>query len=200
MSFTAYRRMISPVLSRARELKRRPLALHPIPGSSKKVDCTQQKNHRLSAPEFQAHPHWNHKSFSGSSRVGMKSRFQAHFWIGICCRNSATRPLARARMWSVWRDNTKGKPRTAAMRTVPCTRRSAGYRRFSANTSLISRPDDCCGGLIVCSGLRFSHDPAYPHCFVENWKGSFNSFFEFLCELPSGHARDSLLHLMKIES
>jgi hypothetical protein len=77
MSFTAYRRMISPVLSRASGLKRRPLALHPIPGSSKKGDCTQQKN-RLSVPEFQAHPaleskvvfrlipRWNEISISGS--------------------------------------------------------------------------------------------------------------------------------------
>jgi hypothetical protein len=55
MSCIAYRRMISTVLTRARGLKRRPLARHPIPGSSTKGDCTQQKNDRLSEPEFQAH-------------------------------------------------------------------------------------------------------------------------------------------------
>jgi hypothetical protein len=70
--------MIATVLSRARGLKRRPLALHPIPGSSMKGDCTQQKNHRLSEADFQAHPalesksvfrlipRWNEISISGS--------------------------------------------------------------------------------------------------------------------------------------
>jgi hypothetical protein len=70
--------MISTVLSRARGLTRRLLALHPIPGSSRKGDCTQQKKHRLSGPEFQADPaleskvvfrlipRWNEISISGS--------------------------------------------------------------------------------------------------------------------------------------
>jgi hypothetical protein len=78
MSFAAYRWKVSTVLSRARGLKRRPLALHPIPGSSTKGDCTQQKKHRLSEPEVQAHPaleskavfrlipRWNEISISGS--------------------------------------------------------------------------------------------------------------------------------------
>jgi hypothetical protein len=66
MSFTAYRRMISPVLSRARGLKRRPLALHPIPGSSKKGDCTQQKTTVFPRLNFRL------------TRIGIISRFQAH--------------------------------------------------------------------------------------------------------------------------
>jgi hypothetical protein len=33
---------------------------------------------------FRLIPHWNPRRVSGSSRVGIKSRVQAHFWIGKC--------------------------------------------------------------------------------------------------------------------
>jgi hypothetical protein len=78
MSSTAYRWTISTVLSRARGLKRRPLALHPIPSSSQKGDSTQQKTIVFSSLNFQAHPalesnfvfrlipRWNQISISGS--------------------------------------------------------------------------------------------------------------------------------------
>src|SRR5713226_8603257 len=36
--------------------------------------------------DFRLTPHWNQMSVSGSSRTGIKLRFQAHFWIGKCCR------------------------------------------------------------------------------------------------------------------
>jgi hypothetical protein len=47
-----------------------------------------------------AMPHWNGMSVSGSSRVGIKTRFQAHFWIGKCCHHltragGSVAPLAR---------------------------------------------------------------------------------------------------------
>ena len=32
--------------------------------------------------------HWNETRISGSLRIGIKIRFQAHFWIGKCCRPS----------------------------------------------------------------------------------------------------------------
>lgn len=34
--------------------------------------------------DFRLISHWNRRSVSGSLRVGIKSRFQAHFWIGKC--------------------------------------------------------------------------------------------------------------------
>src|ERR1700682_2095509 len=39
---------------------------------------------RLRTPIFRLTPHWNQDSFSGSFRIGIKHRFQAHFRIGKC--------------------------------------------------------------------------------------------------------------------
>jgi len=33
---------------------------------------------------FRLTPHWNRTAVSGSWRIGINSRFQAHLWIGIC--------------------------------------------------------------------------------------------------------------------
>ena len=84
MRFTAYRWMISTVLSKESGLKRRPLSLHPIPGFSKKGEPHQQKTIVFASPNFRLIPHWNRTLISGSFRIGIKSRFQAHFWIGKC--------------------------------------------------------------------------------------------------------------------
>jgi hypothetical protein len=40
--------------------------------------------HWLDNRDFRLTPHWNQISVSGSSRTGIKLRFQAHFWIGKC--------------------------------------------------------------------------------------------------------------------
>ncbi len=66
MTFTAYRWMISTVLSRERGLKRRPLPLHPIPGSSKKGEHYQQKTIVFASPNFRLIPRWNQIPISGS--------------------------------------------------------------------------------------------------------------------------------------
>ena len=33
---------------------------------------------------FRLTPHWNRTAVSGSRRIGINSRFQAHLWIGKC--------------------------------------------------------------------------------------------------------------------
>src|SRR5580693_1288778 len=81
--------MIPTVLSRERGLKLRPLSLHPIPGFSKKGEPHQQKTIVFASPNFRLISHWNQTLISGSFRVGIKSRFQAHFWIGKCWGRSA---------------------------------------------------------------------------------------------------------------
>jgi len=40
--------------------------------------------------DFRLTPHWNQMSVSGSSRTGIKLRFQAHFWIGKCCSSTGS--------------------------------------------------------------------------------------------------------------
>jgi hypothetical protein len=44
---------------------------------SMKGDVAQQHHFRLT-------PHWNRRAVSGSSRIGINFRFQAHLWIGKC--------------------------------------------------------------------------------------------------------------------
>jgi hypothetical protein len=97
MKFTAYRRMISTVLSRGRGLKRRPLPLHPIPGSSKKENTLSRKP-SSPEPEFQAHlalesnfvfrliPRWNQIPISGSFLDWKMLRMYIGYFAGIVQR------------------------------------------------------------------------------------------------------------------
>ena len=61
-----------------------PFSCTPSPALPGRETAYSRKNIVFPSPNFRLVLHWNQKSFSGSSRVGMKSRFQAHFWIGIC--------------------------------------------------------------------------------------------------------------------
>ena len=79
MRSTAYLWMISTVLSKERGLKRRPLSLHPIPAFQRKENHLRQKTIVCAALNFRLISHWNQTLISGSFRMGIKSRFQAHF-------------------------------------------------------------------------------------------------------------------------
>src|SRR5450432_1233553 len=87
MSFRSLPLEVSAALSRARGLTRRPLALHPIPGSiqSDKRRHYPAEFELVPTPTFRLIHHWNQTLVSGSSRVGIKLDFQAHSWIGKCC-------------------------------------------------------------------------------------------------------------------
>jgi len=74
-------------------LRRLAWALAPKDKTKKGV-TSQQSSFRLIA-------HWNQSAISGSSRIGMNSRFQAHFWIGKCSgkvNRDAESALPRRRM------------------------------------------------------------------------------------------------------
>jgi hypothetical protein len=63
---------------------RRPLPLHPIPGSLTSIQGESTASCRLYSLDLRLTPYWNETALSGSSRIGIKSRFQAHLWIGKC--------------------------------------------------------------------------------------------------------------------
>src|SRR5450432_820418 len=95
MSFRSLPLEVSAALSRARGLTRRPLALHPIPGSihSHKRRHYSAEFELVPTPTFRLIHRWNQTLVSGSSCVGIKLDFQAHSWIGKClplCRRGLT--------------------------------------------------------------------------------------------------------------
>ena len=55
------------------------------PQNLTKGDILQQIRSPGIHSSFGLIPHWNQTFDSGSSRAGINSRFQAHFWIGKCC-------------------------------------------------------------------------------------------------------------------
>ena len=88
---------------------------------STKGDVAQQHHFRLT-------PHWNRRAVSGSSRIGINFRFQAHLWIGKCYSAAARRARcyllpalsnsARALVWSAAAPLASPAARRAAARLV----------------------------------------------------------------------------------
>jgi hypothetical protein len=91
MRFTAYRWMISTVLSRERGLKRRPLSLHPIPGFSKKGEPHQQKTIVFASPNFRliSHPIL-YIPVVPAGRIARPSQSCSRFWYSMGTSSSGT--------------------------------------------------------------------------------------------------------------
>ena len=54
------------------------------PNNSRKDPSRSHPQGPSNPSKFRLIPHWNRPPLSGSSRVGIKSRFQAHLWIRKC--------------------------------------------------------------------------------------------------------------------
>jgi hypothetical protein len=58
--------------------------LRPLPAKAYQTSRKETSPSNLDDPIFRLMPHWNRRVLSGSSPIGINSRFQAHLWIGKC--------------------------------------------------------------------------------------------------------------------
>jgi hypothetical protein len=74
------------LLARCRKTNEKPRRAGFAPRPSKTTEHQRKETcpGNLDLAIFRLTPHWNRTAVSGSWRIGINSRFQAHLWIGIC--------------------------------------------------------------------------------------------------------------------
>ena len=96
--------------------------LRPLPAKAYQTSRKETSPSNLDDPIFRLMPHWNRRVLSGSSPIGINSRFQAHLWIGKCCNVEMVFHISRG-YWEAGH---------IQLTALPANRRAISFRQPSS--------------------------------------------------------------------